>query len=1163
MTQRKSAAARFGLNSLWIAPLLVACGCNRPTPPTPPTPQQVGDVVAAETATEYRPVELEWTSIADGLLAAPFGDREPLPVVDQQSPDGPSLFESLSVEQSGIDFAHNWTPPADYKLEIYNSLPGGGVCIGDYDGDGLPDVFLTQANVGSKLYRNLGDMRFTEATSQVGIVTDDRGRGASFVDVDKDGDLDLYVCNDERPNQLFVNDGNGAFRENGSAAGVDFNGASVTATFADYDRDGDLDLYLVTNRVEPTGDVGTPKQLADGTYEIAEQDREFVDVIVSKEGKSRVVKAGQFDHLYRNRGDGTFEDVSNEAGINECYIGLSATWVDFNADGWIDLYVSNDFYSPDQLYRNNGDGTFTDVAPTALAHTPWYSMGTDAADINNDGMMDLMGSDMSATNHYKQKASMGDMATTGWFLVHPTPRQYMRNALYLNTGTDRFMEIASLAGVSDTDWTWSLKFADFDEDGWIDLYVTNGMNRDWTNSDLRNQSNAAATDAEKMKIWLESPQRRDANLAFRNTGELRFEHAGDDWGLGEERVSYGAAIADLDRDGDLDLVVNNAEEAPSVYRNRSSSLYRTLIRLEGKASNRWGVGSRVTVETDAGQQTRELTTAQGYMASNEPLVHFGLDDEETIKRLTVQWPNGKEQTYHDVPANHFLIVQEQTGKPADRVIGPDPLFVETNAFESVRHSEIPFDDYARQPLLPNQHSQLGPSVSLGDVDGDGDVDAFVGGASGHAGNLLINDAGSFQRMVEGPWETDASYEDIGSALFDADGDGDLDLYVVSGGVECDPDDEVLQDRLYLNDGAGQFVDVTADRLPEIRDSGSVVKPFDFDGDGDLDLFVGGRVIPGQYPLSPRSFLLRNVDGAFSDVTDEIAPELRHAGLVTDAAWADINGDGATDLTLAVEWGPVKIFANESGDFREVTESAGAAANVGWYHSVAPSDFDGDGDLDLAVGNWGLNTKYHASVEQPSLLYYGDFENEGRMRLVEAEFEDETLFPVRGKSCSTNAMPFLGNKFERFHDFAVASLEDIYTESRLQNAHRFAATTLESGVLRNDGAGNFEFLAFPRLAQVAPICGITAADFNGDGTVDLLLAENFYGPQPETGRADGGISQILSGNGDCTFTSRIAKESGIIVPGDATDAEQADLDGDSIPELIVPTNDGRVYTFKRQ
>ena len=1159
MTRTNDAVPRSRLRNvnvsfvLTFAVVIAVCsGCNRRADPKPSPEKELSGTTAG---IGYKPVMLDFRPITRGLTGAPFATRS--------SRDDMPRFESLPVDQTGIDFAHNWKPPADYKLEIYNSLPGGGVCIGDYDGDDLPDVFLTQANVGCKLYRNLGDMRFEDVTESVGIVTDDKGRGASFVDTDNDGDLDLYLCNDQQSNQLFTNDGKGKFHDIASAAGVDFSGASVTAAFADYDRDGDLDLYLVTNRKEPQHEVTTPRRLGDGSFNIADEDREYLDVIVSKDGRTRVVKAGQFDHLYRNRGDGTFDDVSAEAGLVGCYFGLSATWFDYDGDGWIDLYVSNDFYSPDQLYRNNGDGTFSDVAPIAFPHTPWYSMGTDAADINNDGMMDLMSSDMSATNHYKQKASMGDMGTTGWFLVHPTPGQYMRNALYLNTGTERFMEIASLAGVSDTDWTWSLKFGDFDEDGWIDLYVTNGMNRDWTNSDLRNLSNAAATDEEKMRIWLNSPQRRDPNLVFRNTGDLRFDSVDRDWGLGENRVSYGAALADLDRDGDLDMVVNNAEEAPSVYRNQTANSRRVLIRLDGASNNRRGIGSRIAIETEAGEQIRELTTAQGYMASNEPLIHFGLGDAKRIKRLTVKWPNGMLQQFEDVPTNHYLVISEQAGELTEPAAKPSTIFTSTNAFAAVRHSEIPFDDYARQPLLPNRHSQLGPSVACGDVDGDGDVDAYVGGASGQAGSLLINDSGKFSVRAEGPWETDASYEDLGSTLFDADVDGDLDLYVVSGGVECEANDDVLQDRLYLNDGAGQFTAATTDRLPEIRDSGGVVAPSDFDGDGDLDLFVGGRIIPGQYPISPKSLLLRNDGGNFVDVTDEIAPNLGRAGLVTDACWADSDGDGSDDLVLALEWGSVRVFKNANGRLLDVTETSGIASNVGWYQSISAGDFDGDGDLDLAVGNWGLNTKYHASADQPSLLYYGDFENEGRMRLVEAEFEDEKLYPVRGKSCSTNAMPFLGNKFERFHDFAVASLEDIYTETRLESAHRFAATTLESGVLRNDGTGSFEFIAFPAIAQVAPICGITVGDFNDDGKLDLFLAENFFGPQPETGRADGGISQILIGYGDCTFTPSMANESGIIVIGDATRAMQADLTGDGVPEVIVPTNDGRVYTFTRR
>ncbi len=1145
--------------AMFLCISLLATGCRKATTPAPPittapvveetVASDVGEPHADETIATPNPFELK--TIGDGLQAADLPAR---------TTSNGKRFASLSVEQSGLDFGHNWSPPEGYRLEVYNSLPGGSVCVGDYDGDGWPDIFLTQPNVGSKLYRNLGGLRFEDVTSKT-INANAKALGASFIDIDNDSDLDLYICNNGQPNQLYINDGKGGFTEQAKQFGIDTKTASVMASFADYDRDGDLDLYLVTNRTEPD-EKRVPIKDANGNMIVAEEDLEYIDVIEAKD-ESKVISAGRYDHLFRNNGDNTFTDVTREANITGNFWGLSATWWDYDRDGWPDLYVSNDYYGPDQLFRNNGDGTFEDVAKQSFPHTPWYSMGTDAADINNDGWMDFMGADMSGSNHYKQKASMGDMSTTGWFLVHPTPRQYMRNALYLHTGTDRFMEIAQLAGVANTDWTWSLKFGDLDEDGWSDLFVTNGMNRDWTNSDIRNKSSRATTEEEKIQIWLDSPQRRDANLAYRNGGNLKFVDTGNDWGLGGEHVSYGAAYADLDRDGDLDIVVNNAEETAGLYRNDTNDSHRVLLRLVGTNSNAWGVGATVTATlADGVTLTRYINSCQGYMAANEPLVHFGLGDREKITSLEILWPNGGTQNFDDLAADKFYVIEETKTPGLHAKVISQPLFSSLPLFDGIKHEETPFNDYVRQPLLPNQLSQLGPTVASGDVDGNGTIDFVVGGASGQPTRCLINDGKSLTAKTSKAFAIDTDSEDLGTLLFDADGDEDLDMYVVSGSVECEPDDPLLQDRLYLNDGKGTFTRAT-DSLPEMLSSGLAVRGGDFDQDGDTDLFVGGRVIPGQYPAMPSSYLLRNDGGKFTDVTDEYAPGLKTTGLVTDAKWCDANGDGSLDLLVAHEWGPIKLYQNEQGHLVDQTKQSGLASSLGWWNKLATCDVDNDGDMDFVAGNFGWNTKYHASEEQPTLLYYGDFENTGRKRLVEAEYEDEKLFPVRGKSCSTNAMPFLGNKFGTFHAFASASLEDIYSTKSLDTSLRFAANTLTSGIFINNGQGGFKFRPLPTLAQVSPICGIVTGHFDSDEHLDIVLAQNFFGPQPETGHFDGGVGLLLRGTGDGSFLPVMPGESGIVVPEDATDAILVDIDRDGTEEIIVPTNDGPIHLFGKR
>ena len=933
--------------------------------------------------------------------------------------------------------------------------------------------------------------------------------------------------------------------------------------FADYDLDGDLDAYLVTNRLDPTGSTKGMVELVNGKPYIREQHRELVDVITPEDGRTRVIRAGQYDHFYENMGDGTFREITKQAGFTGNYWGLNAIWWDFNRDGRPDIYVSNDYYGPDQLYQNNGDGTFTDRAADLLPHTPWYSMGTDVADLNNDGWLDLMGSDMAGTNHYKQKVSMGDMNTTGWFLTHPTPRQYMRNALFINTGRDRFLEVAYLAGVANTDWTWSLKFADFDEDGRVDLYVTNGMNRDWVNTDLRSLSNSKSTPDAMRQVWLDAAERDDANLAFRNDGDLKLTPVGAAWGLDENQVSYGAAVADLDQDGDLDLVVNNSQSAPSLYRNNSANGHRISVRLKGDDANSWGVGATVKIVTPDGlQQTRHITSSQGYMSSNDLLVHFGTGQNKTIQQLTVTWPGGKTQSFQNLGVDQFYEIQQATAEaPGLTESEPASTFRSNDQLLAVRHRETPFDDYQRQPLLPMQHSQLGPGMAWSDVDGDGDDDVYVGGAAGHAGQLFINTSGTFEPRI-GPWESDAQSEDMGVLFFDADQDSDLDLYVVSGGVECEPGAGELRDRLYLNDGSGIFVRST-DRLPDNADSGSCVVAADYDHDGDLDLFVGGRVIPGKYPLSPKSRLLQNQDGQFVDVSASVAPQLREAGMVTAAIWSDVDLDGWLDLMVSYDWGPIRLFKNELGNLVDRTSEAGLNTKFGWFNSIIPCDVNGDEAMDYVVGNVGLNTKYHANDHHPTQIYCGDFDGSGNLRLIEAEYEADTLFPVRGKSCSTNAMPFLGGKFTKFHDFAIADLNQIYTEEKLEAAEHFSANWLSSSVLINDGSGRFESVALPRLAQVAPCFGIVTGDFNGDRLADLCLAQNFFGPQRETGRMDGGCSLLLYGKGDGSFECVTPIASGIVVPGDAKSLTMTDADMDGRVDLVFGINDGWVQSFAAQ
>lgn len=1124
--------------------------------------------------------------LAAGLLtllsAVGCGKNETVPKVDVATTvisakplkaslavEGPR-FESLPAAQTGIAYVNGIHEDSPFSFLYATALSCGGVAIGDVDGDERPDIFFAGQPGQSRLYRQTGDFTFQDITTSSGIQNVDAfGVGATLFDLDNDGDLDLHICYYEAPNRLYINQGKGTFIEEGATRGTAITDASHTAVPCDYDRDGDLDLYLLTNRLyypggQPKGEVVAGYQ---GRAYIKNEYARYFKISKTTPGAQPGTVnyeydiTGRPDYLLRNTGDGHFEDVTQDAGIFGNDHGLSATWWDMDEDGFTDLYVANDFKDPDRLYRNQGDGTFREVSETRLPYTTWFSMGADLGDLNGDGRMDLLVADMSGTSHFKQKTAMGPMSANVEFLTTAIPRQYMRNMLFLNTGTERFQEAAFFAGLDSTDWTWSVKLCDFDNDAKVDAYFSNGFTRNFNESDIP----AALEGRRDENLWERhkragTPRLNEHNLAYKNMGGMKFSPVGKTWGLDRFGVSYASAHSDLDRDGDLDLVVINLDEPASVYRNQSAGAHRVLIRLRDP-NGRDAIGAKVKLQTASGRQVRELTIVRGYAACNEALVHFGLGGDDRIRALTIAWPNGGFDRFEDLAADQFYTITQgnESGPDAPTAAPTQPLFTAREFPVADPHEENETNDYQHQPLLPGSLSRFGPGIAVADANGDGKLDLYLGGAKGGVGQLLLGSESGFESGSPLPWAKDGMAEDFGVLFFDVENDGDLDLYVASGGYEYAVGDERLRDRLYLNNAAGSFHRAELDALPDLRQCSSVVAAADPDRDGDLDLFVGSRVMARQYPLSPPSALLRNDSRQgvprLVDATFSMAPDLEHSGLVTSAVWSDVDADGWVDLMVTHEWGPVKLYRNQQGTLEDATAAAGLADRTGFWNSISAGDFDGDQDIDFVVGNLGLNTKYHGSAEHPVLLYYGDFEGTGEPHLVEAEYEDQTLFPIRGRSCSSTAMPSIGKTFDSYKSFALASLQDIYSEQELNQAHRFAATELASGILLNDGKGHFTFMPLPTEAQYAPVFGIVVGDFTPDAHPDIVLVQNFYDAQPETGRMAGGLGLLLAGQGDGTFTSVPPIESGLVIPENARSLTLAGND------LIVGVNDGAFRRFE--